>query len=177
MKIPIYLLATVMFLAAACGDSDNDGAELLFVQTSGGAVLSDSELLLVNTNPETSWFTDRPYREAGQVSTEEFVALWDLDSENFIGPSTTRGPFADDPPNSDFTCTVDGEVVNYTVELQDASLVPPYCEAPQCFVRYDVTFIGPNVVEPFSDFECDGPAHLFIGSTSVTIGADGKVEG
>ena len=42
MKAPIYLLAAVMLLAASCGDSNNKGPELLFVQTSDGATLTDS---------------------------------------------------------------------------------------------------------------------------------------
>ena len=100
VKASIYLLAAVMPLAASCGDSNNTGPELLFVQTSDGATLTDSTLTLRGISPNTGWFTVRPYREAGQIPTEEFLTLWD-EGEN---------SFADDPPNADFTCTVDGEV-------------------------------------------------------------------
>ncbi|MDB4678613.1 hypothetical protein OAE84_00805 [bacterium] len=113
MKAPIYLLAAVMLLAASCGDSNNKGPEYLFVQTSNGATLTDSTLTLTGISPQTGWFTDRPYREAGQIPTEEFLTLWD-EGEN---------SFADDPPNADFTCTIDGEVVNYVVELTMPELV------------------------------------------------------
>ncbi len=46
MKASVYLLAAVMLLAASCGDSNNKGPEVLFLQTSNGAVLTDSTLTL-----------------------------------------------------------------------------------------------------------------------------------
>lgn len=66
------------------------------------------------------------------------------------------------------SCPVNGEVVNYAVELQDPLPIPFSCNSPQCVLRYDATFIEPDVVEPYGEFECDGPAHLFID----TVGCD-----
>ncbi|MDG1960330.1 MAG: hypothetical protein P8K07_17560 [Candidatus Binatia bacterium] len=71
IKAPFYLLAAVMLLAASCGDSNNKGPERLFVETSSGATLTDSTLTLTGISPQTGWFTDRPYREAGQIPAEE----------------------------------------------------------------------------------------------------------
>ena len=143
MKAPIYLLAAVMLLAASCGDSNNKGPELLFVQTSDGATLTDSTLTLTGISPNTGWFTDRPYREAGQIPTEEFLTLWD-EGEN---------SFADDPPNADFTCTIDGEVVNYVVELTKPEL-------NERELTYAVQAVG-SMAQP-AGLACDGTAHLFI---------------
>lgn len=75
------------------------------------------------------------------------------------------------------SCPVNGEVVNYAVELQDPLPIPFSCNSPQCVLRYDATFIEPDVVEPYGEFECDGPAHLFIESTNVSIGTDGEIAG
>ena len=156
MKAPIYLLAAIMLLAASCGDSNNKGPEYLFVQTSNGATLTDSTLTLTGISPQTGWFTDRPYREAGQVPTEEFILAWG-EGEN---------SFTDDPPNADFTCTVDGEVINHVVEMQNPALLVPYvsegCDSGICVLNYDITFIGPDAVEAGDFVECDGTAHLFI---------------
>jgi hypothetical protein len=70
-------------------------------------VLTESTLMLRFVSEQPGWFTDRPYREAGQIPTEEFVRLWN-EGEN---------SFADDPPNAAFTCEVGDEVVNYVVAL------------------------------------------------------------
>jgi hypothetical protein len=156
MKSPIYLLAAIMLLAASCGGSNNKGPEYLFVQTSNGATLTDSTLTLTGISSNTGWFTDRPYREAGQIPTEEFILAWG-EGEN---------SFTDDPPNADFTCTVDGEVINHVVELQNPTLAVPYlsegCGSGICVLNYDITFIGPDAVEAGDFVECDGAAHLFI---------------
>ena len=156
MKARIYLLAAVVLLAASCGDSNNKGPEYLFVQTSDGATLTDSTLTLTGIGPNTGWFTDRPYREAGQIPTEEFLTLWG-EGEN---------SFADDPPNADFTCTVNGEAVNYVVELQNPALLVLYvsegCDSGGCVLIYDITLIGSSVVDAGRRIECDDPAHLFI---------------
>ena len=175
MKSPIYLLAAIMLLAASCGDSNNKGPELLFVQTSDGAALYESTLWLTGISPNTGWFTDRPYREAGQIPTEEFIFAWG-EGEN---------SFADDPPNADFTCTFGGEVVNYVVELQNPTLAVPYlsegCGSGICALNYDITFIGPDAVEAGDFVECDGAAHLFIdfgdngASPGITVGTDASV--
>ena len=132
-----------MLLAASCGDSNNKGPEYLFVQTSDGATLTDSTLTLTGISPNTGWFTDRPYREAGQIPTEEFLTLWD-EGEN---------SFADDPPNADFTCTVDGEVVNYVVELTKPEL-------DERELTYAVQAVG-STTQP-AGLACDGTAHLFV---------------
>ena len=144
MKSSIYLLAAIVLLAASCGDSGNEGPELLFVQTSDGATLTDSTLTLTGISPNTGWFTDRPYRGAGQIPTEEFVALWG-DGEN---------SFAEDPPNADFTCTVDGQVVNYVVEL-----TYPQLDGEE--LTYGARAIGD--AEVTSQIQCQDPA-IFLDS-------------
>ena len=41
-----------------------------------------------------------------------------------------------------------------------------------CVLDYDITFIGPDAVEPVDYFRCDGAAHLFIdtyGCSSIPV--------
>ena len=89
----------------------------LFVQNGTGGTLTESILTLTGVNDETGYFSDRPYREAGQISTEGFLRHW-YGGEN---------SFAADPPNAAFTCTVDGEAVNLVVELTRPLLVVTNC--------------------------------------------------
>lgn len=73
--------------------------KLLFVQSSGGAGLTDSTVTLTGVSEQTGWLTDRPYREVGQVRTENFLAAWDVGADLF----------ATVLPDADFTCEVDGK--------------------------------------------------------------------
>ena len=144
VKLPSVLLC-LLLVTAACGDGDStaDAPELLFVQHSDGAVLNDSTLTLSGVSPQTGWFTDRPYREAGQISTAEFVSLW----------AEGEDSFTENPPNADFTCTVDGEIVNYVVELTS-----PRLDGDE--LTYGALAIGATA-SPGAAASCTN-AHLFI---------------
>ena len=141
-----YPLVVAMILAASCGDSENQGPEYLFVQTSDGATLTDSTLTLTGISPTTGWFTDRPYRAAGQIPTEKFLILWEAGDDSF----------ADDPPNADLTCTVDGEVVNYFVEVRS-----PRLDGDDLI--YEVRALDGSSA-PIEPVACSDTAHLFIDS-------------
>ena len=126
---------------------------VLFVQNGTGGTLSDTTLTLTGVSSQTGWFTDRPYREAGQMNTEDFVALWD-----------EGGTFADDPPNADFTCRVDSEVVNYVVDLTSPSM-------PGDDLSYSVNAVGDTVL-PETEITCEAESHLFIDAACKYGGYD-----
>ncbi len=117
--------------------------ELLFVQSSDGGELTESTLTLSGVSEKTGWFSDRPFRAAGQITTEEFISLWDEGDNSF----------ADDPPNADFTCEVDGEVVNFVVELTD-----PLLDGAE--LSYTVALLSP--AELAGRVACSAKVHLFI---------------
>ena len=77
------------------------------------------------------------------MNTEDFVALWD-----------EGRPFADDPPDADFTCTVDSEVVNYVVELTSPGMAGED-------LSYAVTAVADTVL-PETTTTCDGASHAFF---------------
>ncbi len=129
----------------AAGES---ALELLFVQSSDGGELTGSTLTLGGVNNKTGWFSDRPFREAGQMTTEEFVSLWGEGNDSF----------AADPPNADFTREVDGEVVNSVVELTH-----PILEGED--LSYAVAFIDGGPSE--GEVVCEGDAYLFINTSGV----------
>jgi len=137
---------TVTYAQGAATEAGGEAPppQLLFTQNSTSAVLTDSTLTLTGVASRTSWFTDRPYREAGQMATDEFIEAW------FLGQDS----FAEDPPNADFTCTVDGDVVNYALELTS-----PRLEGND--LLYSVTFLG-DVRPDTTTTQCTTEASLFV---------------
>ena len=83
---------------------------------------------------------------AGQVSTQEFVSNWDEGDNSF----------SEDAPNADFTCTVDGKVVNFVVELSSPIM-------PGGDLSYTVKAVGDTVL-PQTQMACEGETHLFVDS-------------
>jgi hypothetical protein len=64
--------------------------EEMFVQVARGASASDGTLTLNGISPSTLYFSDRPERVVGHMTTSAFVDDW------AIGPNS----FAEDPPNA-----------------------------------------------------------------------------
>jgi hypothetical protein len=64
--------------------------EEMFVQVAGGANASDGMLTLHKVSPSTLYFSDRPERIVGHMTTDAFVEDWGM------GPNS----FAEDPPNA-----------------------------------------------------------------------------
>ena len=124
-------------------------ASRLYVQDAAGGTLTETTLLLSGTDESTLWFTDRPYRDTGQIRTADFVALFSEQGAN---------SFAENPPNADFTCESGGEVVNQAVTLTD-----PILDQTAGTLSYTAEIL-PTVGEgdSFTGISCDGSAHLFI---------------
>ena len=124
-------------------------ASRLYVQDATGGTLTETTLVLSGIDESTPWFTDRPYREAGQITTAEFVALFSEEGAN---------SFAEDPPNADFTCKSGGEVVNQAVTLTD----PVLDEAADTLTYTAELVPTAGDDDSFAGITCDADAHLFI---------------
>ncbi len=64
-------------------------SDYLFTQTAASATLSKEAnktfLTLNDINPGTLWFQDRPCRNAGEVSVQKFIKLWnDVHGNSFV---------------------------------------------------------------------------------------------
>lgn len=83
----------------------------LFVQTAHGAEHADGRLVLRNVAPATLFFSDRPQRIVGHLSTEEFVETWGEGEDSF----------AEDPPNAVLSFVAKGETEpwNTVIEISD----------------------------------------------------------
>ena len=122
------------------------------MQDAAAGTLTETTLVLSGIDESTPWFTDRPYREAGQITTAEFVALFFEEGAN---------SFAEDPPNADFTCEVEGAVVNQAVTLTD-----PVLDETAGTLTYTAALVpSAGDDDSFSEITCDGDTHLFIDDT------------
>jgi hypothetical protein len=83
--------------------------EFLFVQTSQGMTYDagSKTLALTGVSPVTLFFTDRPERVAGNMTTARFVPFW----------SQGKDSFSKDPPNADVSILENGKLNQVVVEL------------------------------------------------------------
>ena len=155
------LVAALAERTVSCADGvsieagGETAASRLYVQDAAGGTLTETTLVLSGVDESTPWFTDRPYREAGQMTTAEFVALFSEEGAN---------SFAEDPPNADFTCEVAGAVVNQAVTLTD-----PVLDEATGTLTYTAALVpSAGDGDSFSEITCDGDAHLFIDDDLMT---------
>lgn len=84
-------------------------ATFLFVQTAKSMSFDakTSTLTLSGVSPVTTFFTDRPERRAGGMTTAEFIPFW----------GEGKDSFAKDPPNADLSIIENGQLQQSVVEL------------------------------------------------------------
>lgn len=116
-----HVLAATLGLAAVsvagqapADDQPTDKADFLFVQTASGmAFAADrNRLTLRDVSPVTLFFSDRPDRIAGNMTTERFVPFWSEGTDSFLS----------DPPNADLSIMVDGKLQQVVVVLSEPEL-------------------------------------------------------
>ena len=111
--ITLVVAALVMCLfAVAQAEEKNEMAELLFVQNSHDVSLEKCKLTLKKVGPTTIFFTDRPQRTAGHMTTKDFVDEW----------SEGDNSFAADPPNATLSIFGEDEIVDIVVTLKKPRL-------------------------------------------------------
>jgi hypothetical protein len=130
--------------AADDGTGGSTGAGRLYVQKATSAsVVTDgttSELVLAGVDPSTTWFADRPIRQAGSLETAAFVDGW------------SAAGFAATPPNA-VVQLESGERTSSAVVLSDPRWDPDAGE-----LRYSVRPDEGSSLPP----ERTGPVALFI---------------
>lgn len=111
-----FLVGATVLAAAPAGSvlAEETQADFLFVQTAKGMSFdrTANRLTLTGVSPVTLFFTDRPERIAGNMSTARFVPFWS------DGPDS----FQSDPPNADVSIIQDGKLRQTVVELMDPVL-------------------------------------------------------
>lgn len=116
-----------------------DEIEALFVQTSHSMSFDEGKLIMHTLAPTTLFFSDRPDRVTGHVTSQEFVDSWDK------GPDS----FKSNPPNAVLSIFHPDTVSDIVVELIDPVLTGND-------LTYDVVILDGEM--PASG----GPSALFI---------------
>jgi hypothetical protein len=89
-----------------------DEIEALFVQTAHDVSYDDGKLTLHTVAPTTLFFSDRPDRVTGHITSQEFVDSWDKGDDSF----------ASNPPNAVLSIFHDDSVSAIVVELMSPAL-------------------------------------------------------
>lgn len=93
-------------------DTDDELVEYLFVQNAEWAALADGVLRLGGISSSTLYFSDRPERIAGHMTTAAFVDLW----------AEGRDSFKSDPPNAALSAPIGDELQEVVVVLEEPKL-------------------------------------------------------
>lgn len=91
-----------------------DDISALFVQTAHAVEHIDERIYLRTVTPSTLYFSDRPQRVVGHLSTTEFVECWGVGENSFD----------DDPPNAVLAFIGEGALVpaDVVIEISDPIL-------------------------------------------------------
>ncbi len=116
-----------------------DEIQALYVQTAHDVSYDDGRLTLHTLAPTTLFFSDRPDRVTGHITSREFVESWDKGDDSF----------ASNPPNAVLSIFHPGGVSDVVVELMN-----PELDGQQ--LTYDIAILDGEM--PASG----GPNALFI---------------
>jgi hypothetical protein len=138
ISLALFTITLLSFTFAYGGD-ETEIAELLFVQSSHDVSVENGKLTLKKVSPTTIFFTDRPKRIAGHMTTKDFVDEWNEGANSF----------AADPPNAALSTFGQDKIVDIEVTLMN-----PRFEGEN--LVYDVAVLQDDM-EPIS-----GQSSLFI---------------
>ena len=122
------------------GDNAPVLVEEMFVQLAGGVTTQDGTMRLDHVAPSTLYFSDRPERVVGHMTTEQFVDQWGEGPDSFLA----------DPPNAVLS------FADTTGEMEDAVVIlrSPSLEGDS--LRYSIDVLEGTVPQ------AAGPCTLFI---------------
>ena len=107
------LVGAVAKRAGAADAEDKEKVvEFLFVQNASSVSLKDGKLRMQGVAPDTLYFSDRPDRIVGRITTKEYVDHWSVGGNSF----------ADDPPNAVLSIQQEPEPRDIVVVLRAPAL-------------------------------------------------------
>jgi len=106
-------------------NDDDQDVDFLFVQNALAVTLSEGVLSMIGITPKTLYFSDRPDRIVGRVTTQEFVNHWSKGEDSFAANppnavlSTLQGPNPQDIVVVLREPLLDNGELSYKVEILD----------------------------------------------------------
>jgi len=132
---------TLLGAIFAQAQEKEEQVQLMFVQNAKDVVMGKGRLTLIGVSPTTLFFSDRPKRVVGHMTTADFVLEWQ--------EGTGKESFHADPPNATLSIFAKDEIVDIVVELKNPRL------AGDALV-YDIDVLEED--EPIPS----GPVSMFI---------------
>ena len=99
--------------------------QLMFVQSAESFKSDGKTLRLVNVSPQTIWFTDRPVRQAGHVTMQNYMKEWTA--------AAGADNFSKDPPNATLSVYEAGKSDN---TLTVVEIFDPVVQGKDLVYRY-----------------------------------------
>jgi len=104
--------------------------DALFVQSATGISSGGDTITLHGLSGATLYFSDRPKREVGHISTKTFVGLWDQGENSFkVDPPNAVLSFLelDEAPPEDAVVmlsepSLDGDSITYTINVLEGEI-------------------------------------------------------
>lgn len=114
------------------GDAEAHEIEFLFAQTARSVTIEPggNRIKLNGVSPTTLFFSDRPDRVTGHITTSDFVEQWSEGKESFfeVPPNAVLSLFDDDEVNDVVVVLTDpvlhGSDLSYAVYVTDGELEP-----------------------------------------------------
>jgi hypothetical protein len=130
----VYLLTAVLLVVgiSAAVKAYHPKPQLMFVQSAEDVRADEAthSLRLVNANPQTLYFSDRPVRVAGHILMKDYLQAWNHGRDSFAkdNPNATLSVY--EPGRSDNTLVVveisnpvvDGRDIVYSYNLLDGTM-------------------------------------------------------
>jgi hypothetical protein len=126
-------MASVVAATASCARTETEDeqgskeVELLFVQNAGAVSLSGGVLTLEGIAADTLYFSDRPERIVGRITTREFTDQWATGDDSFeANPPNAVLSILREPEPQDITMVLGspeivGDDLVYGVEILDGN--------------------------------------------------------
>ena len=123
-------------------DTQTELIEEMFVQVARGVTTTEGSMTLVGASPSTLYFSDRPERVVGHMTSQQFVEQWNQGADSFAAdpPNAVLSfaePRADTPADVVVVLrdpTIGEDSISYAIEVLDGE-VP--VEAGPCTLFID----------------------------------------